>query len=68
MTAEQRARVARAIRTIGATETARRLGLSTEATLRVGGDFGSQPGTEDRAVLRLPRLDDEREASPQSAA
>ena len=56
MTLTQRERIAQAIRTLGATETARRLGLSTEATLRLAGDFGTQAGTEALATQRLDRL------------
>jgi hypothetical protein len=56
MTNKERERIAIAIRTLGATETARRLGLSTEATLRLAGDFGTQAGTEALAAQRLDRL------------
>ena len=57
MTKKQREQIANAIHTLGATEVARRLGLSTEAVLRLAGDFGTQAGTEALAVQRLGRLD-----------
>jgi hypothetical protein len=67
MTNEQRARVAQAIRLLGATKTAEILGLSTEATLRVAGDFGPRAGSDALAAQRLPLLDGASPA-PSSAA
>jgi len=56
ITAEQRQTIAEAIRRLGLTEVATRLGISTESVCRVAGDFGSQAGTEALAVQRLERL------------
>jgi hypothetical protein len=54
----QRAVIAAAIGKYGVSETARRLGLSAEAVLRLAGDFGSHQGTELLAINRLGALDD----------
>ncbi len=53
---DQRAKIGEAIRRLGVTEAAKRLGISNEALLRVAGDFGSQAGTEALAVQRIERL------------
>ena len=53
---EHRAKIAAAIKVLGAAEVARRLGLSAEAVLRLAGDFGSQAGTEALAMQRLDSL------------
>jgi hypothetical protein len=58
MKPEHRARICAAIKVRGASEVARRLGLSTEAVLRLAGDFGSHEGTEVLALQRLSALDD----------
>lgn len=57
ITKEQREIVAAAARRLGVVEAAKRLGISSEAMLRVCGDFGSQPGTEALVVQRLGRLE-----------
>jgi hypothetical protein len=53
---EQREVLVEAIRRLGVTEVAKRLGLSGEATCRVAGDFGCNAGTECQAAQRLERL------------
>jgi hypothetical protein len=57
MTDEQRTKIGAAIKTLGATEVARRLGLSRESVLRLGGGFGSHAATEAVAAQRLASLD-----------
>lgn len=56
ITDAHRAQIGDAIRRLGVSEVARRLGLSNESVLRLAGDFGSQTGTEALAVSRLGRL------------
>jgi hypothetical protein len=67
MNDRQRAKIAEAIRSYGASEVARRLGLSTEAVLRLAGDFGSHEGTELLAIKRLGALDDPPSGAPDAA-
>jgi hypothetical protein len=66
---DERARIAAAIRMVGPGEIGRRLGgLSTEATLRLAGDFGSHPATETHAAEHLSALDDIIEAAETGAS
>lgn len=53
---EQRASVVDALRRLGVSEVAKRLGLSNESVLRLAHDHGSQAGTEALAASRLERL------------
>jgi hypothetical protein len=65
---EHRAKISAAIKRLGVSEVARRLGISTEGVLRLGGGFGSQAGTKALAVQRLPVLDEESESPDTGAA
>jgi hypothetical protein len=57
MTDGQRSRLTEAIKTLGASEVARRMELSTEAVLRLAIGAGSHAGTELLAQQRLERLE-----------
>ncbi len=57
MTDEQRRKIAVAVKTLGASEVARRMRLSTEAILQLAVGARSQEGTELLAVQRLASLD-----------
>ena len=67
MDESHRTRIAEAIRSLGASEVARRLGLSTETVLRLAGGFGAHPGTELLAVTRIEALADRPNGAPDAA-
>ncbi len=56
MTEADRHRIVRAIHALGVAETSRRLGLSTEATMRIALGVRVQRGTEALATSKLASL------------
>ena len=68
MTTEQRAKIVDAIKVFGASEVARRLGLSREATLGLAIPGVVHNGTEAQAVRSLAKLDGARDVLLDQAA